>query len=78
MKNNIKTYMFVEEKPGKTVTIEIEYSFEENSWIIKQNTTIYAAITIAKRLKNKYYNKKQWVVSWNNKNTKINFIEVKK
>lgn len=76
MKNNLITYTFLEDESGKINKIKTEYEFEENCWIIPNKVTINTAIKIAKILKNKYYNKKQWVVSWNNKNIKIKFVEV--
>lgn len=75
MKQNLITYELFDEILGKIKQIKIEYDFEKNCWIIKDNISLTAAFSIANKLKRKYYKNKTWIVSWNYKNLKINFID---
>lgn len=75
IKQNLITYTLLDEISGKINQIKTEYDFEKNCWIIKKEITLTTAFRIANELKRKYYKNKTWVISWNNKNLKINFVD---
>ena len=74
MENTIDTIIFIDGPRGETRMNKVKYNFEKNCWIIEKETTINEAIEIANELKRKYYNKKQWVISWANKKIEVRFV----
>lgn len=74
MENNFKTVIFIDKLWNTDNAFGVEYSFNRNCWIIKKAVSINIATKIANELKRKYYEKKQWVISWANKKIEVRFI----